>query len=63
MLIERFKSKLKEDKYIDKELEKTGLLSYLRFEDNKITIDKFTTEDRFGKFISQDTKLRSISIV
>jgi hypothetical protein len=58
----KFKSKLKEDKYIDKQLEKTALISYLRFEDNKITIDKFTPEDRFGKFINQDTKLRSMSV-
>jgi CubicO group peptidase (beta-lactamase class C family) len=58
----KFKSKLEEDKYIDKQLEKTALLSYLRFEDNKITIDKFTPEDRFGKFINKDTKLRSMSV-
>ena len=58
----KFKSKLKEDKYIDKQVNKTALISYLRFEDNKITIDKFTPEDRFGKFINQDTKLRSMSV-
>jgi hypothetical protein len=57
----KFKSKLKDDKYIDKQLEKTGLLSYLRFEDNKITIDKFTPDNRFGKFINKSTKLRSMS--
>ena len=45
----KFKSKLKDDKYIDKELEKTGLLSYLRFEDNKITIDKFTPDESIWK--------------
>ena len=58
----KFKSKLKEDKYIDKQLNNTALISYLKFEDNKITIDKFTPEDRFGKFINQDTKLRSMSV-
>ena len=58
----KFKSKLKDDKYIDKQLEKTALLSYLRFEDNKITIDKFTPDNRFGKFINHDTKLRSMSV-
>ncbi len=58
----KFKSKLKEDKYIDKQLKETALISYLRFEDNKITIDKFTPEDRFGKFINLDTKLRSMSV-
>ena len=58
----KFKSKLKEDKYIDKQLKKTALISYLRFEDNKITIDKFTPDNRFGKFINKDTKLRSMSV-
>ena len=58
----KFKSTLQEDKYIDKQLNKTGLISYLRFEDNKITVDKFTPEDRFGKFINKDTKLRSMSV-
>ena len=57
-----FKSSLQEDKYIDKQLNKTGLISYLRFEDNKITVDKFTPKDRFGKFINKDTKLRSMSV-
>jgi CubicO group peptidase (beta-lactamase class C family) len=57
----KFKSKLKEDKYIDKQLEKTALLSYLRFEDNKIMIDKFTPDNRFGRFINKNTKLRSMS--
>ena len=58
----KFKSNLQEDKYIDKQLNKTGLISYLRFEDNKITIDKFTPEDRFGKFINKKTKLRANSV-
>ena len=58
----KFKSSLQEDKYIDKQLKKTGLISYLRFEDGKITIDKFTPENRFGKFINKDTKLRSMSV-
>ena len=58
----KFKSNLQEDNYIDKQLNKTGLISYLRFEDGKITIDKFTPEDRFGKFINKDTKLRSMSV-
>ena len=58
----KFKSNLQEDKYIDKQLNKTGLISYLRFEDGKISIDKFTPEDRFGKFINKDIKLRSMSV-
>ena len=57
-----FKSNLQENKYINKQLKKTGLLSYLRFEDGQITIDKTSPNDRFGKFISNKTKLRSMSV-
>ena len=57
-----FSSELIEDKYIDKQLEKTGLISYLRFEGGQITIDKISPNDRFGKFIKEDTKLRAMSV-
>tara|TARA_B100000242_G_C43024294_1_gene476863 strand:+ start:124 stop:1563 length:1440 start_codon:yes stop_codon:yes gene_type:complete len=57
-----FRSSLKEDKYIDKQLKKTALLSYLLFEDGQITIDKISPNDRFGKFINNETKLRSMSV-
>ena len=57
----KFKSNIQEDKYIDKQFQKTGLISYLRFEDGQITIDKISPNDRFGKFISNKTKLRSMS--
>jgi len=57
-----FSSELIDDKYIDKQLEKTALLSYLHFKDGKITIDKISPNDRFGKFIKEDTKLRSMSV-
>ena len=57
-----FKSSLKEDKYIDKQLKKTALLSYLHFKDGKIIVDKISPNDRFGKFIKEDTKLRSMSV-
>ena len=58
----KFRSSLKEDKYIDKQLKKTALLSYLLFEDGQITIDKISPNDRFGKFINNETKLRSMSV-
>ena len=58
----KFKSNLQENKYIDKQLKKTGLLSYLLFEDGQITIDKISPNDRFGKFINDKTKLRSFSV-
>jgi hypothetical protein len=57
-----FKSSLKEDKYLDKQLEKTALLSYLLFENSQIAIDKISPHDRFGKFINNETKLRSMSV-
>ena len=58
----KFKLNLQEDKYIDKQFQKTGLVSYLRFEDGQITIDKISPNDRFGKFINNKTKLRSMSV-
>jgi len=57
-----FNSNLIRDKYIDKQLEKTALLSYLRFEDGQITVDKISPNDRFGKFFNNETKLRSMSV-
>jgi len=57
-----FSSELIDDKYIDKQLEKTALLSYLHFKDGKIIVDKISPNDRFGKFIKEDTKLRSMSV-
>ena len=38
------------------------MLSYLLFEDGQITIDKISPNDRFGKFINNETKLRSMSV-
>ena len=57
-----FRSSLKEDKYLDKQLKKTALLSYLLYEDDQIAIDKISPNDRFGKFINNETKLRSMSV-
>ncbi|MDC0608648.1 hypothetical protein OAO75_02520 [Candidatus Pelagibacter ubique] len=57
-----FNSNLIKDKYIDKQLEKTALVSYLRFEDGQITVDKISPVDRFGKFIKDDTRLRGMSV-
>ena len=58
----KFKSDLQDEAYIDKELDKTGLISYLLFEDGKIKIDKFTPRNRYGKFINKKSKLRSNSV-
>ena len=58
----KFQSNLIEDKYIDKQLNKSGLLSYLYFENGEIKIDKISPKNRFGKFIDDDTKFRSMSV-
>ena len=57
-----FKLDLREDKYIDKQLQKTALVSYLLFENDKITIDKKSPQDRFGMLVNDDTKLIAMSI-
>ena len=41
---------------------KTPILSYLKYEDQNITIDEFTPKERFGNFVNENTKLRSMSI-
>ena len=58
----KFKSELKEDKYIKKQMNKTALLSYLLYEDGKITVDEISPKDRFGNFVNNETKLRSMSV-
>ena len=57
-----FRSSLKEDKYLDKQLKKLHCWAILRFEDGQITIDKISPNDRFGKFINNETRLRSMSV-
>ena len=57
-----FKLDLKEDKYIDKQLNRSGLLSYLYFENDKIKIDKISPDNRFGKFMDDSTKFKSHSV-
>ena len=58
----KLKSDLKVDKYIKKQMNKTALLSYLLYEDGKITVDKISPKDRFGNFVNNETKLRSMSV-
>ena len=52
----KFKSELKEDKYIKKQMNKTALLSYLLYEDGKITVDEISPKDRFGNLVNNETK-------
>tara|TARA_B110001452_G_C15206061_1_gene418398 strand:+ start:124 stop:1548 length:1425 start_codon:yes stop_codon:yes gene_type:complete len=58
----KFKTNLKEDKHVKKEMSKKALLSYLLYEDDKIKVDEISPKDRFGNFVNNETKLRSMSI-
>ena len=58
----KFQSELKEDKYLKKQMNKTALLSYLLYEDDQITVDVISPNNRFGNFVNNDTKLRSMSM-
>ena len=57
-----FKSNLREDKFVKKQLKKTAILSYLLFEDDKIVIDEVSPKERLGEFYNNTTKLRSNSV-
>lgn len=57
-----FKSELRDDKEIIKEMKNTGLLSYILFENGKIVIDEISPKDRFGKLFKDNTKWTSASI-
>ena len=63
----KFKINLKEDrkkliKDIDKEMQKTGLLSYLLFENDEIVIDKKSPDNRLGLLFDNDTKWTTASV-
>ena len=57
-----FEFDLREDKKVDKELKKSAMMSYLLFENGKITVDKKSPEDRFGILLHEDAKLFSSSV-
>jgi len=57
-----FNSNAKEDKFVQKEMQKKALLSYLYYQDDQILIDEITPKNRFGDFVNNDTKLRSNSV-
>ena len=58
----KFKFNLREDVYINKQMQKTALLSYLLFEDGKIVVDKISPKDKFGKVFTNKTKYHSQSV-
>ena len=61
----KFNIELKDDKnskFIKKHMQKTALLSYLLYEDGKITIDEISPKDRFGILYNNDTQFTSASV-
>ena len=63
----KFKINLKKDrkkliKNIDKEMQKTGLLSYLLFENDEIVIDKKSPDNRLGLLFNDRTKWTTASV-
>jgi len=58
----KFEFNLREDKYVKKQMQKTALLSYLLYEDGKITVDEITPKDRFGILFDDNTKWTSASV-
>ena len=61
----KFKTELRNDKtskFIEKHMQKTALLSYLLYEDNKITIDKISPKERFGILYNNNTQFTSASV-
>ncbi len=57
----KFKFDIKEDKYIQQQLKKTALLSYLLFEDGKIVIDEIAPKEKFFGMFRNDTRYKSQS--
>ena len=57
-----FKSNLRNDESVKKELKESAILSYLLFEDDKIVIDEKSPEERLGEFFDDETKFRSNSV-
>ncbi|MDA7446483.1 hypothetical protein N8805_03285 [Candidatus Pelagibacter ubique] len=52
----------RKDKFVEKQMQKKALLSYLYFQNNEILIDEISQKNRFGDFVDNETKLRSNSV-
>ena len=51
-----------ENKFVKKQLQTKGILSYLYYEDGKIIINEVSPKERLGKFFNNETKFRSNSM-
>ena len=57
-----FKFNLIEDKFVKKQMQTKGILSYLYFQDDHVLIDEISPKDRLGEFINNETQLMSMSM-
>jgi len=58
----KFNFNLKQDDYVNQQLNETALLSYIVYENGNITQDEITPKERFGKYFKNDTKWTSMSM-
>src|SRR6056300_7127 len=58
----KFNFNLKKDDFVNKQLNETAMLSYLRYDNGNITIDEITPEERFGKIFKNNTQYISNSV-
>ena len=57
-----FKFNLIEDKFVKKQMQTKGILSYLYFQDNHVLIDEISPENRLGEFLDNKSKFMSMSM-
>ena len=57
-----FKFNLREDKQVNKQLKRSGLLSFLMFENNEVVIDKKSPDERLGNLFNDKTYWTSASV-
>ena len=57
-----FEFDLTEYEFLNKEMERKAIASYLYFEKGKVIIDKISPKDRLGELINNKTRLRSNSM-
>src|SRR5210317_526298 len=58
----KFNFNLKQDDYVNQQLNETALLSYIMYENGYIVQDKITPKERFGKYFKNDTKWQTMSM-
>ena len=58
-----FKFNLIEDKYVKKQMQTKGILSYLYFQGDHVLIDEISPKDRLGEFINNNKFLPSVLLI